>query len=134
MEFCQRRIILGKQFFRFIISGGTAAFFGLLTLYLLTNIFHVWYLVSSTTAFLVGFVLAFSLQKFWSFQNKHWHLVPRQATISIVLAGLNFFINVGLMCILVDKLHLHYFFSQFLVYGFFAVFDFFIFKFVIFKT
>ncbi len=70
MEFCQRRIILGKQFFRFIISGGTAAFFGLLTLYLLTNIFHVWYLVSSTTAFLVGFVLAFSLQKFWKNKKK----------------------------------------------------------------
>ena len=134
MEFNQQKIILSKQIFRFIISGGTAAFFGMLTIYILTSVFQVWYLFSSILSFLVTFVVAFSLQKFWSFQNKHWHLIPKQATLSLILAGLNFFINAGLMYVLVDKLYLHYFLSQLLVYGFFAVFDFVMYKFVIFRN
>jgi dolichol-phosphate mannosyltransferase len=129
-----KNFVFNKQFIRFVVSGGTAAIFGMLVIYLLTEVFHVWYLISSIVAFLVSFLVAFSLQKFWTFDNKSLETVPRQMAFSLVLAGLNFLINAVLMFLLVDQLHLHYFLSQLLVYGFFAIFDFFIYKAVIFKS
>jgi len=123
-----------KQFARFIVSGGTAAAVGLLTVYILTDILKVWYLASSIVSFLVTFVTAFLLQKFWTFQNHEMTELPKQASFSLGVAIGNFFINAGLMYGLVDILKLHYFLSQFITYAFFGLVDFFIYRLLIFKA
>ncbi len=123
-----------KQFARFVLSGGLAGFLGIFTIYILVDLLHLWYLVSSIAAFFVTFVAAFFLQKFWTFKNYALFLLPKQATFSFGIAVLNFFLNTFLMYGLVDRLSLNYLFSQFLTYIFFGVVDFYIYKFVIFKS
>jgi putative flippase GtrA len=122
-----------KQVFRFLVAGGVSAILGMSSIYIFTEWFHLWYLISSILSFLITFLSAFSLQKFWTFQNEHLELIPRQASLSLLLAGINFLINSSCMYLMVERIHLHYFVAQLLVYGFFAVFDFVFYKFVIFR-
>src|SRR3989344_2002797 len=129
----QNHKIVARQFICFVVSGAAAAAVGLLTIYVLTDIIKVWYLASSIVSFLVAFVTAFLLQKFWTFQNHEIVKLPKQASFSFGVAIYNFFVNAGLMYGLVDILNMHYFVSQFITYAFFGCIDFFIYKFLIFK-
>lgn len=130
----QEKLIVGKQFVRFAISGVTAMVVGMVVLFVLTDVFHIWYLASSATAFVATFIVAFSLQKFWSFQNKALAPIHKQVSLSLIVTVGNFFLNAGSMYVLVDRLHIHYFISQIFTYGLFGLLDFLIYKFVIFKN
>lgn len=121
------------QVLRFGISGGTAALLGLVSIYVLTDVLHVWYVVSSTIAFVVTFLVAFSLQEFWTFREKTMSRIPVQSTLSLILGGLNFILNAVLIYVLVDYLHIQYLLAQIIIYAFFGLLDFFIYKLVIFR-
>ena len=128
----QKKALL-YEFFRFGVSGGLAAASGMLTVYVLVDFFHLWYLASSITAFFITFVVAFVLQKFWTFKNYTMAPLPKQAAFGFGVAALNFFLNTALMYGFVGRLHLNYLLAQFLTYGFFGVVDFCIYKFIIFR-
>lgn len=130
----ERRKEVIAQVIRFGISGATAAFLGLAFLYVLTDVLHVWYVASSTIAFLATFIATFSLQKFWTFQEKTISRIPVQSSLSLVVAGLNFVLNAVLIYVLVDVMRVQYMVAQIIIYGFFGLFDFFIYKLVIFRT
>ena len=123
-----------KQVLRFGISGGIAVLLGLVSIYVLTDIFHVWYVVSSIIAFTITFLVSFSMQKFWTFREKTISRIPVQGSLSLMLGGLNFVLNVILIYILVDFLHISYLIAQVIIYAFFGALDFFIYKLVIFKS
>lgn len=121
------------QFMRYAISGGIAAMAGFLTIFFLTEVVGLWYLASSFSAFVVTMVIVFCLQKFWTFKNSRLDVLPKQAVLSVIVAVMNLFINSGLMYLLVDFLYLNYLLAQLCVYAFFAIFDFFIYKAIIFR-
>ena len=54
-----RLIYKKRQYVKFIIAGGTAAFTDLVLLYIFTDILGWWYLVSAAIAFVIAFFVSF---------------------------------------------------------------------------
>lgn len=109
---------------RFVISGGTATFVNLSTLYILTHYFGVWYLYSSIAAFTVSFFVSFTLQKFWTFENKSIDGLHVQATLflTVILAALA--VNTFLIYVFVEYMHAHYLIGQLVSGLFIAIMNF----------
>lgn len=62
--------ILSYKFIRYIIGGGTAAVFDLSVLYVLTDIFDIYYLVSAIIAFMLSLSYGYMFHKYITFQSK----------------------------------------------------------------
>ncbi len=119
---------------KFIISGGLAATIDLGLLYALTEIWHVWYLLSAILAFGVAFGVSFSLQKFWTFNDRSVEGIHAQLGMYLVIALLGLGLNTLCMYGLVDHFGLHYIVAQILTSAFIAVANFFAYKHLIFKN
>jgi len=122
-----------KQVARYVISGGGAAALSFVVLYIATEIFHIWYIVSVIIAFVFAFVVSFSLQKFWTFNNQDTTFVHRQIIYYLSLALLNIALNVLGVYVLVSKLGVWYMAAQFFTLGFLAIINFFIYKYRLFR-
>jgi putative flippase GtrA len=122
-----------KIYIKYIISGGTAAFVDLVLLYILTDIFGIWYLASASLAFLVAFFVSFYLQKFWTFRDSSRDRMYQQMSIYMAVGLTNVGINAGGMYVLVDILGIMYIIAQIIMGGLIAIGSFLMYKFVIFK-
>jgi dolichol-phosphate mannosyltransferase len=118
---------------RFLISGGTAAAVLLLSLYIFTDIFHVWYLASSVIAFIFAFITSFTLHKFWTFQDRDVSRMAGQATGHLMVGLVNLVLNTSILFLIVEYGNQHYLLAQVLTSGLLAVGSFFIYKHVIFR-
>lgn len=133
LEFLLERIYKYRQIVRYIISGGTAALVNLVLLYIFTDIFKIWYLLSSILAFCVTFFVSFFLQKYWTFRNREQEKIYRQMGLYFVVAVTNLGLNTLLMYLSVDILRIWYLLAQVLVIAVIAVESFLIYKFLIFN-
>lgn len=124
---------LYARIFRFLVSGGTSTFTNIFLLYLFTDIFGIWYIISAVMAFIAAFIVSFSLQKFWTFNDMSKDGIHRQAIIYFTAALINLFINAGLLYVFVEYLKLHYLIAQVIISVFIAIENYFIYQFVIFK-
>lgn len=118
---------------RYLISGGTAALVLLTFLYVFKEFFHLHYLLSSLSAIFVATIVGFILQKFWTFKDHTLSRVRTQITLYILLGVFNMAANTFCMYILVSIVHLHYFFSQIISCALLALFNFSMYRKVIFK-
>ncbi|MBU1102182.1 glycosyltransferase [Patescibacteria group bacterium] len=128
-----KQIYKHRQIIRYIISGGTAATVNLVLLFVLTDIFGIWYLLSSTLAFSTAFFVSFYLQKFWTFRSKNQEKIYQQMALYFSVAVINLGLNAALMYFSVDILRIWYLFAQILVSGIIAVESFLVYKFLIFN-
>jgi putative flippase GtrA len=103
-----------NRIFRFLISGGTAVLANVSCLLLLTEYFHVYYLYSSIASFFVGFLVTFFLQKFWTFRNADVSKTGKQMTITLIVAGVNLFINTFFVYVFVEWVGVWYMLAQIL--------------------
>jgi len=120
--------IFQYKIIRYLTSGGTAAFVDLSILYVLTNFFEVWYLLSVVAAFIVAFFVSFTLQKFWTFKDSETRKLKKQLTLYFITATSMLIVNTALMFILVEKFGFWYLSSQFFVLGGVALFSFIIYS------
>lgn len=120
------------RFIRFLISGGLATASNLFVVYVLTDVFGLYYLLSSGFAFVTSFSVSFTLQKFWTFSNPSLDVARRQLVISLGVASCNLVINTFFMYCFVDILGFHYMFGQLLTSALIACETFFLYKHVIF--
>ncbi|MDO8514703.1 MAG: GtrA family protein [bacterium] len=106
---------------RYVLSGVSATAASLLTTYILTDMFGVWYLFSSVAGFCIAISVSFTLQKFWTFRHTHVDRVHIEAAqfILVALGGLVF--NAAAVYGLVEYAGIHYLLAQFLVGGFIAL-------------
>lgn len=123
-----------KQLTRYIISGGTATGINLGLLYLFTDIFGIWYLLSAIISFVISFFVSFFLQRLWTFKEKRKEMVYRQLTMYFTLSIINLSLNTLLLYFMVDILGVWYLLAQIIISGFLAMESFFVYKFVIFPT
>ncbi|HEY9481247.1 MAG TPA: GtrA family protein [Candidatus Paceibacterota bacterium] len=101
-----------KQAVRFCIAGaaGVIAYYG--ALYGLTEYLGVWYVASAVIGFILNTGLNFTLQKFWTFQNKETGMVGRQLVL-YVLMTISFLIgNTVFLYLMVQYLHMWYIGAQ----------------------
>lgn len=96
------------KYTKYVISGGTAAFFNIALLYVLTEYGHIYYLLSAAIAFIFGFTISFVLQKFWTFQNMQRIGVHRQLLLYFVVSLCSLGFHTLLVYILVEFAHVWY--------------------------
>lgn len=127
------RFFIRHKVIRYLISGGTAAFVSLSSLFMLTEFAGLWYLASSILSFCTGFVVSFTLQKFWTFGDSRKTVIGKQLILYLVVTGGALGVNTILLYIAVDVFGLWYMLAQFFVSGAIAVGSFIIYNFLIFQ-
>ena len=119
---------------RFLISGGIAFSVNISFLYLLTDVFGVWYLFSSVVASVIAFFVSFTMQKFWTFQSKDKKGVTKELLLTLLLVLFNLCVNTVLMYLFVEDIHLHYITAQIVAAIILAIETYFVYKYVIFRS
>ncbi|MDO8482036.1 MAG: GtrA family protein [bacterium] len=123
-----------QQVARFLVTGGIAFTVNISTLYVLTDILHIYYLVSTTLAFLASFSVSFLMQKFWTFKDHSRDQLHVQFSLYLILQVTNLGFNVLLIYMFVEYLHLWYILSQTIIALGLAVISFVVNKKYIFKA
>jgi len=122
-----------KVVFKFIIAGGTATVVDLVLLYIFTDIFGLWYILSASLAFMVAFFISFFLQKFWTFRDNDRKKIYQQMSLYFIVCLTNLFINAGGLYLLVDRFNIYYIFAQIIMGALIATSSFVIYRLIIFK-
>ncbi len=127
--FCDRR----KSIIKFFFAGSLAAIVDLIFLYFFHGIFSWGLVLSTSLAFILSFVVSFTLQKYWTFRNYSQKKMPLQLSIYILnaLVGLN--INGFLMHVLVNNWGIWYILAQIAVILLVGLYNFIVYKFIVFK-
>lgn len=115
---------------RYLFAGGAGFLVHLGVLFALSELLDVWYLLATTTGFIVAFVVSFSLQKFWTFRNNSIEKIKKQSVQYLFVAVLNLVMNNLLMFLLVEVAHLWQVYAQILTSGTIAIFSFVIYSFI----
>lgn len=110
-------VLTRVQLVKFIIVGGMASVVHLGVLALLTESLEVWYGVATTVGFGAGFGVSFTLQKYWTFQEKTRARLPKQAFAFFILQMVNLLLNFVLMYGLVEGAGIPYLVAQVIVLG-----------------
>jgi len=126
--------ITQQSIIRFIISGCIATVVNLAILYVLTDIFGIWYLISAVVSFLAAFFVSFSLQKFWTFGDRDTNQLHLQAVKYFIFSSINLVLNTIMIYIFTDFFGIWYILSQIFTAAIIAIESFIIYRFVIFKT
>ena len=123
-SFYLKRSNLSSQFFRYFIVGGFAFAVDFALLYVLTEFFGVYYLVSASAAFLVGLTLNYALSVTWVFSHRSVGNRLHEFAIfsGIGLMGLAF--NAALMWVLTEAAGLHYLVSKVIATALIFLFNF----------
>ena len=116
--------------FKFIISGSIAALVSFISLYVLTEYAGIWYLASSVISFFLSFAFSFTIQKYWTFENKSSAEIPYQMSLHLSIAGFNLFLNTFLVYALVEYADFWYILAQFIASAVIAVESFILLKWV----
>jgi len=118
---------------KYIFSGVIASIVMFCSLAFFREVLGIWYLYSSTLAFVLSFITSFLLQKFWTFGNIEGSNIHKQLLLFLIVSLINLGINGLGMFILVDYLGVWYLIAQFFVTASIAGWSFFLYR-VIFKN
>lgn len=113
---------------RFIIAGSSAFSVNISFLYIFTEFFGLWYIFSATLAFMLSFLVGFSLNKFWTFANSSADFIHSQIFIYLGINLINLAINNALLYFLVERFAIWYILAQALVSILIAFESFFVYK------
>jgi len=121
------------QLFRYTFVGGVAFLFDFGTLYVLTEYFHIYYLVSAGFAFIIGLTINYFLSIKWVFSIRVMKNRTTEFLLfsSIGLVGIGF--NELLLWILTDIFLIHYLLSKIITTIFVYFWNFFARKVILFK-
>jgi len=122
-----------KLIIKYIISGGTAASVDLVFLYIFTDVFKIWYIISAGLSFLLAYFVSFSLQKFWTFRDDGREKIYQQMSLYFIVGVTNLFLNTAGMYLLVDGFGVMYLLAQIIIGATLGVSNFLIYKFIIFE-
>ena len=131
--FAEKASGLALQLFRYFFVGGAAFLVDYGSLWLLTDVFGLHYLLSAAIAFILGLVCNYLLSTTWVFDNNRlenrWAEFAVFALIGVIGLGLNELI----MYVGTDVLHLHYMLSKLVSTALVFFWNFFARKFILFN-
>ena len=119
---------------RFIIAGGSAFSVNIFFLYIFTEFFGLWYIFSATLAFMLSFLVGFSLNKFWTFAESSADFIHSQIFIYLGVNLVNLAINNALLYFMVESLAIWYILAQALASILIAFESFFVYKWLFMNT
>ena len=123
-----------KEFLKFVCVGFTGTILHLVVLYIFTEFFGIYYILSSVFGFCFGVTNNFILNKIWTFKEKLSYGVVKKYYKYFVLNVIILFINLFILYSLTEFLQMYYLLSQIIAVGFSFLINFFISKFWIFKN
>jgi putative flippase GtrA len=127
-KFCNQH----KSIVKFIVAGCLATGTDLLLLYIFHGVVHLGLVLSTSLAFILAFLISFSLQKFWTFRNYRPDKMAGQLCWYMLNALLGLYLNAVAMHTLVNKFQVWYLLSQVIVNLLLGVWNFLVYKFIIF--
>jgi glycosyltransferase involved in cell wall biosynthesis/putative flippase GtrA len=119
---------------RYISAGCIGLAVNVGTLYTLTHFFNIWYLASSAIAFSMALVVSFTLQKFWTFRNRHMDVAGRQFLVYFSIAIFNLLLNSLLVYFFTGVLGIWYVGSQVIAAGLIGISSFFLYRAFVFSS
>ena len=119
---------------RFIIAGGSAFSVNIFFLYIFTEFFGLWYIFSATLAFMLSFLVGFSLNKFWTFAESSADFIHSQIFIYLGVNLINLAINNALLYFMVESFAICYILAQALASILIAFESFFVYKWLFMNT
>ena len=101
--------LFAKHAFKYYLVGASGILVNLGILFVLTEFFGLWYLLSSTIAIYVSITSNFLLNKTWTFRDtviKQWSFLMYGKFIGVSLVGMG--IQLGFNYMFVEKLSVYY--------------------------
>lgn len=126
--FCEAR----KSVIKFIVAGCFAGGSDLVFLFFFYGLLHWNIVISTSLAFILSFVVSFTMQKFWTFRNYNKQMAG-QLFLYLLNAFLGLNMNGWLMHLLVNRFHIWYLLAQIAVNITLAFYNFLVYKFIIFR-
>jgi putative flippase GtrA len=120
-----------SQFVKYVIAGIMSLAAEIFLLYIFTEVAKLWYIYSNSIALFVAFIINFIMNRYWAFRSQQSFL--KQFITSGMLFALNLVVENGLMYLFTDSAHLYYLFSKVLTTGMSVLWDFFLYKYLIYK-
>ena len=121
-----------SQFGKYLATGSSAAVLEYSLLILLTEYVGMWYIISNSIAYFSGFWLSFLLHRFWSFKSQD--PILKQLLLYILLFFINFTLTSLLLYTLTDMMGVYYMISKVFVMGSVVLWNFILYKKVIYRT
>lgn len=122
-----------QRLVRFLFTGGVAALVFFATYFLCTQVLGAWYMLASTTAFLVTGVVNFLMQKRFVFNDREKRGTSRKFALFISSSVVYYALNIAAMYTLVEIVTLHDFLAQVIVIGVLAIVNYAVYRFIIFR-
>ncbi len=128
--FCDSR----KSIVKFIIAGSLAAAVDLIFLFIFHGLLKLAIVPSTTLAYILSLLVSFTLQKFWTFRNHNREKMFGQLGLYILNTFLGLYLNGLFMYHLVAGFHIWYILAQVMVNLVIGLWNFFIYKLIIFRN
>jgi len=100
------------QFFRYIFVGGIAFIVQFSSLYALTSILGVYYLISAPIAFILGLIANYTLSIYWVFSKHKFNNMWSEFMIFSIIGVVGLGLNEAFMWFFTDYLGLFYLISN----------------------
>lgn len=122
-----------KDKIKYLISGSLATVVNLFFLFIFFKVLDLKIIYSAIFAWILAFLISFSLQKFWTFRNFSNKKIPKQVLYYFLLAIISLILNARWMYLLVESLEVNYLLAQIIIITVLAFLNYFAYKFIIFK-
>ncbi len=133
-----KRLLVGKthtvsiQFLRYLIVGIVAFGVDFLTLYVMTDIVHVHYLISNVFGFIFGLASNYALSVKWVFANRKMEDRRKEFIAFSVIGVIGLLLNQLVMWSLTDLAALYYLYSKIVATGIVFFWNFFARRYIVF--
>ena len=100
------------QFFRYIFVGGISAVINILTLFILTDIFKIYYILSSILGFILGLIVNYLLSKLLVFTKESFNNKKKEFVSYAIIGVIGLGIDTLFMYIFTSLIEIYYLLSK----------------------
>lgn len=97
-----------KQITRFAFTGGMCMIIDIMLLTMLTELFHIKYLISNLISFTIATGINYMVSKKWVFYVRDKHTQITELIVFLFLSIVGLGINTSLLAVFVEKAAVHY--------------------------
>ncbi len=101
-----------KQFFKFAIVGAIGTLVNILVLYIFTEFFKVFYIISEIFAFFSSSVNNYLLDKYWTFQEDLKEKIVPKYFQFVIISLISLTVNLSILYIAVEYFNYWYVFAE----------------------
>ena len=121
------------ELFRYTFVGGIAFIADFSSLFIFTDFFKIYYLISAALAFLIGSVINYSLSISWVFSKRTLSSRQLEFGIFLIIGVVGLGINEFIIWIFTEYIHFHYLVSKIFSAGIVFMWNFSARKFLLFR-